>query len=639
MTMAVTTAPPDQPPATRVRLGLRANLAQFSLLVAVNALVGGTIGQERTILPLLGEREFGLTAYTAALTFIVAFGVTKALTNLVAGTLADRVGRKPVLVAGWLVGIPVPLMLIWAPSWGWVVAANVLLGVNQGLTWSTTVIMKIDLAGPQRRGLAMGLNEAAGYGALAATAAATGWIASNHGLRPEPFLLGAACVAIGLGLSAVFVRETRGHAQLEAASHKTPAPSLTLKQVLVEAAWRDRNLLAINQAGLVNNLNDGLAWGLLPLLFAAGGLSVAEVGLLAALYPAVWATAQLVTGAASDRAGRKPFIVSGMLIQAVALAGFATFTGTAAWVIAAVALGVGTAFVYPTLLAAIGDVAHPSWRASAVGVYRLWRDSGYAIGALIAGIVADIVGLRGAVLTIAVLTGVSGLIAARLLTETHTTGDTMARTKFSHPIFARFYAWASPRMEKAGVGERRGQLLAGLTGRVLEVGAGNGMNFTHYPPEVAAVVAVEPEPHLRALAETQANDTATAIDVVDGTADHLPAADASCDAVVASLVLCSVPDVPAALGEIRRVLKPGGELRFFEHVRAATPGLARVQRVLDATVWPAVGAGCHAHRDTRTAIEAAGFTITDLDELRIPDTRVPSPTSPHILGAATIKEG
>jgi MFS family permease len=638
--MAVATAAGEHAPPTGVRLGLRANLAQFSLLVAVNALVGGTIGQERTVLPLLGEREFGLTAYTAGLTFIVAFGITKALTNLVAGALADRVGRKPVLVAGWLVGIPVPLMLIWAPTWGWVVAANVLLGVNQGFTWSTTVIMKIDLAGPERRGLAMGLNEAAGYGALAATAAATGWIATNHGLRPEPFLLGAAYIAIGLGLSAVFVRETRGHAQLEAANHTMPAPSLTLRQVLVESAWRDRSLLAINQAGMVNNLNDGLAWGLLPILFAAEGLSVAEVGLLAALYPAVWATGQLVTGAASDRTGRKPLIVAGMLIQATALAGFATVIGAAGWATAAIALGVGTAFVYPTLLAAIGDVAHPTWRASAVGVYRVWRDSGYAIGALIAGVTADLVGLRGAVLTVAVLTAASGLITVRFLTETHTTGETtMASTKVSHPLFARFYAWASPRMEKAGFGERRGQLLAGLTGRVLEVGAGNGMNFAHYPAEVTGVLAVEPEPHLRALAETRASETAIAIEVVDGTADHLPAADASFDAVVASLVLCSVPDVSAALAEIRRVLKPGGEMRFFEHVRADTRGLARVQRVLDATVWPTVGAGCHAHRDTRTAIEEAGFTITDVEQLRIPETRIPGPTSPHILGAATIKEG
>jgi MFS family permease len=406
-----------------VRLGLRANLAQFSLLVAVNALVGGTIGQERTVLPLLATREFGLTAYTAGLTFIVAFGITKALSNLAAGTLADRVGRKPVLVAGWLVGIPVPLMLIWAPAWGWVVAANVLLGVNQGLTWSATVIMKIDLVGPRRRGLAMGLNEAAGYGALAATAALTGWIATNHGLRPEPFLVGAAYVAIGLGLSTVFVRETRGHAAHEAASHSTPGPVYGLRRVLVEAAWRDRSLLAINQAGLVNNLNDGLAWGLLPILFAADGLSVADIGVLAALYPAVWAVGQLVTGATSDHTGRKPLIVTGMLIQAGALAGFAAGTGIGPWAAAAMALGVGTAFVYPTLLAAIGDVAHPSWRASAVGVYRLWRDSGYAIGALVAGVTADMIGIRGAIVTVAALTAASGLAAARLLTETHTRGD------------------------------------------------------------------------------------------------------------------------------------------------------------------------------------------------------------------------
>ncbi|MGH9118250.1 MAG: MFS transporter [Acidimicrobiales bacterium] len=402
-----------------MRLGLRANLAQFSLLVAVNALVGGTIGQERTVLPLLATAEFGLTAYTAGLTFIVAFGITKALTNLVAGALSDRIGRKPVLVAGWLVGIPVPLLLIWAPSWGWVIAANILLGVNQGLTWSATVIMKIDLAGPDRRGLAMGLNEAAGYGAVAATAAATGWIATRHGLRPEPFLLGAAYIALGLGLSTLFVRETRGHADHEAASHDRPGDRRSLTRVLTHTALHDRNLLAVNQAGLVNNLNDGLAWGLLPILFATDGLTVADIGLLAALYPAIWGVGQLATGALSDRAGRKPLIVAGMLTQAAALAVFATVTGLAPWALGAVVLGAGTALVYPTLLAAIGDVAHPAWRASAVGVYRLWRDSGYAVGALIAGITADLVGLRGAVAVVAALTAASGLVAARLLTETH----------------------------------------------------------------------------------------------------------------------------------------------------------------------------------------------------------------------------
>jgi MFS family permease len=406
-------------PVPTVRLGLRANLAQFSLLVAVNALVGGTIGQERTVLPLLAQREFGLTAYTAGLTFIVAFGITKALTNLVAGALSDRLGRKPVLVAGWVIGLPVPLLLIWAPAWGWVIAANVLLGVNQGLTWSTTVIMKIDLAGPERRGLAMGFNEAAGYGAVAVTAVLTGWIASHHGLRPEPFLLGAAYIALGLGLSAAFVRETRGHAHREAADHGTPGEHQTVGRVLTHTALRNTDLLAVNQAGLVNNLNDGLAWGLLPVLFAADGLSVADVGFVVALYPAIWGVGQLVTGALSDRVGRKPLIVGGMLVQSVGLGVFATARGLGPWAIAAVALGVGTALVYPTLLAAIGDVAHPAWRASAVGVYRLWRDSGYALGALIAGITADLIGLRGAVAVVAALTAASGLVAARLLTETH----------------------------------------------------------------------------------------------------------------------------------------------------------------------------------------------------------------------------
>jgi MFS family permease len=402
-----------------VRLGIRANLAQFILLVAVNALVGGAIGQERAVLPLLAEREFGLTAYSSALTFIVAFGITKAATNLAAGALSDRVGRKPVLVAGWLVATPVPALLIWAPSWSWIVAANVLLGINQGLTWSTTVIMKIDLAGPRRRGLAMGLNEAAGYGAVALFAAATGWIATRHGLRPEPFLLGAASIALGLGLSTAFVRETRDHAQLEAAHHPEPDQRLPIGRVLTHTAFVDRDLLAVNQAGLVNNLNDGLAWGLLPLLFAADGLTVGDIGGLAALYPAVWGAGQLVTGALSDRTGRKPLIVAGMLVQGAALALFAAGRGPAPWVLAAIGLGAGTALVYPTLLAAIGDVAHPAWRASAVGVYRLWRDSGYAIGALIAGVTADLIGLRGAVAVVAGLTTASGVIAARLLSETH----------------------------------------------------------------------------------------------------------------------------------------------------------------------------------------------------------------------------
>ena len=406
-------------PAAGVRLGLRANAAQFALLVAVNALVGGLLGQERTVLPLLAETEFGLAAYTAALTYILAFGATKALTNFFAGTLADRYGRKPVLVAGWLIGLPVPLLLIWAPSWGWVVAANVLLGVNQGLTWSITVIMKIDLAGPTRRGLAMGLNEAAGYLALAATALATGALAAEYGLRPAPFLLGLAYAALGLGLSTLFVRETHGHARHEAANHASTGADLSTRQVAALVSYREPALSSVSQAGLVNNLNDGLAWGLFPLLFAAAGLSLTQIGALAALYPAVWGIGQLATGPLSDRYGRKPLIVAGMLTQAAALAWIAAADTFPAWATAAVLLGAGTAMVYPALLAAVGDVAHPAWRARAVGVYRLWRDGGFAAGALLAGLLADAYGIRTATAAIAALTAASGLLSSARMYETH----------------------------------------------------------------------------------------------------------------------------------------------------------------------------------------------------------------------------
>jgi MFS family permease len=426
--------PPPVQPGT-LRLGLRANLAQFSLLVGVNALVGGMVGQERSLLSLLATEAFGLAAISAALTYIVAFGLTKAATNFLAGTLADRYGRKPVLVAGWLLGLPVPLLIIWAPNWSWIIAANVLLGINQGLCWSTTVIMKIDLTGPRRRGLAMGLNEAAGYLAVAVTAYLTGLIAARAGLRPEPFYLGLAYAGLGLGLSALLVRETRGHAQLEAQLADTerttdpPAPDSgpstaggerpSTREILVYTSLREPALSACSQAGLVNNLNDGLAWGLLPLLFVRGGLPVAQVGLLAALYPAVWGLGQLLTGPLSDRLGRKPLIAWGMLLQAAALAGIALAGGFLPWAAGAILLGAGTAMVYPTLLAAISDVAHPSWRASAVGVYRLWRDTGFAVGALLAGLVADLAGLQAAVWVVAVLTAVSGLVVAGRMYETH----------------------------------------------------------------------------------------------------------------------------------------------------------------------------------------------------------------------------
>jgi MFS family permease len=413
--------------AANLRLGIRANLAQFSLLVAVNALVGGMLGQERTVLPLLAEQTFGLTGYTFLLTYVLAFGLTKAATNYFAGTLSDRFGRKPVLLAGWLIAVPVPLLLIWAPSWGWVVAANVLLGVNQGLTWSTTVIMKIDLAGPARRGLAMGLNEAAGYGALALTALVTGYLAAHYGLRPAPFLLGLAYAALGLGLTAALVRETRGHAALEATRHTARADGrhdhsradLTTRQVFVHTSVREPALSAAGQAGMVNNLNDGLAWGLFPILFTTAGLSVARIGILAAVYPAVWGLGQLVTGPLSDRWGRKHLITAGMLLQAAALAVIALADTFGAWLLGAVLLGVGTAMVYPTLLAVIGDVAHPVWRARAVGVYRLWRDGGFAVGALLAGIVADLWGLRAAVWVVAAITAASGVVVAVRMYETH----------------------------------------------------------------------------------------------------------------------------------------------------------------------------------------------------------------------------
>ena len=402
-----------------VRLGLRENLAQFSLLVAVNALVGGMVGQERTVLPLLARRTFALSAFTATATFIVAFGATKALTNLATGALIDRVGRKPVLVAGWLVGVPVPFLLIWAPTWGWVIAANVLLGVNQGMTWSATVVMKIDLVGPARRGTALGFNEAAGYGAVSLTALATGGIASRYGLRPEPFFLGIAFAALGLGLSTLFVRETQDHARQEAATTTASADGRDgFGVIFARTTWRDPTLGAVSQAGLVNNAVDGLAWGILPLLFTASGQSVEAIGVLAALYPGVWCVAQLFTGAWSDRVGRKPLIVAGMLLQGAALLLVAATTGFTPWAVGAVLIGIGTALVYPTLIAAVGDQAHPTWRATAVGVYRLWRDTGYVVGALMGGAVADLFGLRAAVVAVAVLSLLSGLVVVTRMKET-----------------------------------------------------------------------------------------------------------------------------------------------------------------------------------------------------------------------------
>ena len=423
-----------QPPVPT--LGLRANLSQFLLLVLINAFVGARVGLERDVVPLLGASQFGLASATAGLSFIVSFGIVKALANLGAGHLSDRIGRKGVLVAGWLVGLPVPFLLIGAPSWGWVVAANVLLGVNQGLCWSTTVIMKIDLVGPVRRGLAMGLNEAAGYGAVALAAAGSGYLAAVYGLRPWPFVPGIALALAGLLLSALFVRESHGFARHEAkllaptsatAAAPTGAPvaradaperSPSFGEVVLYTSWRDRSLSAISQAGLVNNLNDGLAWGLFPLFFASGGLGMAQIGLLAGLYPGVWGAAQLATGPLSDRFGRKRLIVGGMWLQAAALVLIPLAHGFGPWAVAMVLLGLGTALVYPTFIAAVSDVAHPTWRASAVGVYRLWRDLGYAVGALLAGLLADRFGVPWAITGIAILTFASGAIVLARMRET-----------------------------------------------------------------------------------------------------------------------------------------------------------------------------------------------------------------------------
>jgi MFS family permease len=405
-----------------VRLGLQANWQQFTLLIIVNAFVGAMVGLERTVLPLIAEADFGLVAKSVTLSFLISFGAVKALANLFAGRLSDRLGRKGILVAGWLFGLPVPLLIIWAPSWGWVVFANVLLGINQGLCWSTTVIMKIDLVGSKQRGLAMGLNEFAGYLAVSLSALATGYLAATYGLRPVPFYPGLAFAFLGLFLSLFFVRETHTHVHHEV-KQNTPvaqptgeAPSFA--QIFWLTSWKDRALFAASQAGMVNNLNDGMVWGLVPIFLAGSGQSVETIGLIAATYPGVWGLSQLLTGALSDRWGRKWLIASGMWVQALGIWLFVVGQGFWVWFGGAVLLGLGTAMVYPTLLAAISDVAQPQWRASAVGVYRLWRDGGYAIGALLAGVLADTLGIPAAIAAIGGLTFLSGLIVAGVMYET-----------------------------------------------------------------------------------------------------------------------------------------------------------------------------------------------------------------------------
>jgi len=401
-----------------IRLGLQENAGQFALLLLINAFVGAMVGMERSILPLIAEGEFHLVARTGILSFILVFGLTKALTNYAAGRFADRYGRRRVLIAGWLVAVPVPFILMWAPSWNWILFGNALLGVSQGLTWSVTVVMKIDLVGSQRRGLAMGLNEFAGYVAVAAAAFATGWIAARYGLRPQPFYLGVGFVALGLLLSVLLVRETSAHVALEAKQAASVGPTPSPRDVFWRTSLNDRSLSAVSQAGLVNNLNDGMAWGLFPSVFAASQMTLEQIGILAAVYPATWGLVQLATGAWSDRVGRKWLIASGMWIQAAGLAVVCTSSSFGGFTGGGALLGIGTAMVYPTLLAAIGDVAAPSWRSSAVGVYRLWRDLGYVVGALVAGITADALGFAGAIWIVAALTFVSGVVVALRMTET-----------------------------------------------------------------------------------------------------------------------------------------------------------------------------------------------------------------------------
>ncbi|GAC1592496.1 MAG: MFS transporter [Candidatus Velthaea sp.] len=402
------------------RLGLSANAGQFWLLVLINAFVGSMIGLERDVVPLMGKDLFHLGSQAVVVSFIVTFGFTKALANLYAGRTADRTGRKPLLIAGWIAAIPIPFLLIWAPSWGWIIFANVLLGINQGLCWSMTVVMKIDLVGPKARGLAMGLNEFAGYLAVAAAAYASGSIAQAYGLRPWPFVFGIATSAIALALSAFVVRETRGYAQYEASLRPASlAPPQRFRELFAHVSWRDRTLSSISQAGLVNNLNDGLAWGILPLYFATAGLDIGKIAILAAVYPATWGILQIGTGALSDRLGRKWMITVGMWLQSIAIALFLVRGSFTLWLAAAIVLGAGTALVYPTLLAAIGDVVDPRVRASSVGVYRLWRDSGYAFGALLSGILADRLGQGSAIVVVAALTLFSGVIVAIRMRETH----------------------------------------------------------------------------------------------------------------------------------------------------------------------------------------------------------------------------
>lgn len=402
---------------SNIALGLRENWRQFSLLILINAFVGGMVGIERTVVPLIGSQEFGIESTTLLVSFIVSFGVVKAFANLISGQLADHWGRKRVLIVGWLFGLPVPFMILYAPTWEWVIAANALLGVSQGFAWSMTVIMKIDLVGPKGRGLAVGLNEFAGYLSVGLTALATGYLAAQYGLRPAPIYLGVAYAVLGFILSVLLVKDTRGHTRVEINQVAVAGERLSFREVFALTSFKDRHLFASCQAGLVNNLNDGMSWGIFPLFFNGFGLSVERIGILKAVYPMVWGIFQIVTGPLSDKWGRKGLVVGGMWVQAAGLL-LTALTGEFMWWLAAsIMLGLGTAMVYPSLIAAVSDASHPSWRARSLSVYRFWRDLGYAIGALSAGLIADQFGFQYAILAIAGLTFLSGVVAAWLMND------------------------------------------------------------------------------------------------------------------------------------------------------------------------------------------------------------------------------
>lgn len=415
----------------QIKLGLKENWQQFTLLILTVGFVGSLVGLERTVVPLIGEQEFGLASKTAIVSFIITFGVVKALCNFFAGRISETWGRKRVLVLGWIIGLPVPLIIIYANSWFWFDVANVLLGINQALTWSMTVNMKVDLVGPKRRGLALGLNEFSGYFSVGIMAWLTGEIAARYSLRPEPFYLGIGIAVAGLLVSVFFVRETIEYARYEARLRAAPSGSPgtgspepqakeqpSLREIFSLTTWKERALSSCSQAGLVNNLNDGMSWGIYPLFFSSFGLGVAAIGVIKAVYPMVWGILQPITGPLSDKIGRKRLIVGGMSIQAVGIWMTALVPTYSWWIVAAVIQGLGTAMVYPVLLAAVSDVAHPAWRATSLGVYRFWRDLGYAVGALLAGLIADFIGMKAAIHTIAALTLTSGLVVAIRMYET-----------------------------------------------------------------------------------------------------------------------------------------------------------------------------------------------------------------------------